>query len=379
MALALIGMALVAGCASAPPPCPEWPLWRAYEERFVADDGRVIDHFAQHTTSEGQAYGMFHALVARDRVRFERIVSWTTIELAQGDLGAHLPAWRWGRRADGSMGVLDAHAASDADLFMAYALVHAGITWGENRWVVLGGRLLGRVAAEEIDSLPGLGPMLMPGPHGFDTTAHFWRVNPSYQPVPLLRWAARIDPKGPWGAVLDASVRLAEEATPERFYPDWAAWNDLALRFVRDPIEGGRGSYDAIRAYLWPALMAPEDPLRGRLLARGSRLVEVARITGFVPEKVDAFDATLNGVPTAGPVGFQAVGQVFAQALGDGALAEQLAQRVAGDKKDGGLYGEPAFYYDHNLLLFAQGFIEGRFRFRPDGGLELGEAGCAGR
>lgn len=219
-----------------------------------------------------------------------------------------------------------------------------------------------------------------PGPHGFDTTPGFLRVNPSYQPIPLLRWAARIDPAGPWAGIVETSVKLAEDATPERFYPDWAAYSEVARRFVSDPINGGLGSYDAIRAYLWPALMVPDDPMRGRLLARGSRLLEVVRSKGFVPEKVDAFDPGKNTQLAAGPVGFQVVGQVFALALGDTAVAAALGEKVAAAQQvgpHGGLYGEPPFYYDHNLLLFAQGFIEGRFRFTLNGSLELGGARCA--
>ncbi len=392
MALASVLMLAVAGCAGSAPgeatrpageaqvECSaEWPLWMAYKKRFVQSDGRVVDFHARHSTSEGQAYGLFHALVARDESAFRAILAWADAHLAKGELGQRLPAWQWGER-DGQPGrVLDPNAASDADLIMAYALVHAAVVFDEVRFAEVGGKLLGRIAAEEVAQLPGLGPMLMPGPYGFDTRPGFWRVNPSYQPVPLLRWAARVDPDGPWAAMVVSAVRLAEEVTPERFYPDWAAWSAVAGRFVSDPERGGRGSYDAIRAYLWPALMAKEDPMRGRLLARGTRLVEVARQEGWVPEQVDAFDATKNAALSAGPVGFQAVGAVVAAALGDEALAAALEERVAAERKADGLFGEPAFYYDHNLLLFAQGYSEGRYRFRADGGLELGQrrAPCA--
>ena len=59
---------------------------------------QVIDHDADdRTTSEGQAYGMFFALVANDRSQFDRILHWTEQNLADGDLSAHLPAWLWGR------------------------------------------------------------------------------------------------------------------------------------------------------------------------------------------------------------------------------------------------------------------------------------------
>jgi len=406
MAALLLGVVLAAACAGAPlagdpdagdktAQCaPAWPLWDDYKAAFIEKDGRVVDHFAQHSTSEGQAYAMFHALVADDAATFARVLAWTEKYLAKGDLSKHLPAWKWALKegAGQTKGqieghVIDPNAASDADLFMAYVLVHAAVAFGHDRYAAIGGALLARIAADEVVTLPGLGPMLLPGPTGFDTLPGFWRVNPSYQPVPFLRWAARVDPSGPWANVIESTVRLAEEATPERFYPDWAAWSSVAQRFVSDAYANmpgapagaspGVGSYDAIRAYLWPALMAPEDPLRGRLLARGSRLLEVVRTQGFVPERVDAFDAAKNVALRSGPVGFQAVGQVFALALGDATSAEALEQRVRAEKRSNGLYGEPAFYYDHNLLLFANGWLDGRYRFRLDGSLELKRSGAA--
>ena len=90
------------------------------QPRFIDSQGRVIDHAGQdRTTTEGEAYAMFFALVAGDRSRFDKLVEWTENNLAQGDLTAHLPAWSWGKNADGSWRVIDANPAADADLWMA--------------------------------------------------------------------------------------------------------------------------------------------------------------------------------------------------------------------------------------------------------------------
>src|SRR5512140_2824396 len=117
------------GCAAV-----SWPTWTRYVQAFVADDGRVIDH-GDHdrTTSEGQAYALFFALVANDRPLFERLLRWTGDNLADGRLAERLPAWSWGQRRDGSWGALDANSASDADLWTAYALLEGGRLWSEPR------------------------------------------------------------------------------------------------------------------------------------------------------------------------------------------------------------------------------------------------------
>lgn len=63
----------------------------------------------------------------------------------------------------------------------------------------------------------------------------------------------------------------------------------------------------------------------------------------------------------------------FLSALGDNDLATQQSEHVRSefDSKTG-LYGNPARYYDQNLILFALGFVQWRFWFNSEGQLELG-------
>ncbi|SAK49717.1 endo-1,4-D-glucanase [Caballeronia ptereochthonis] len=62
----------------------DWPAYRIFVERVVQADGHVIDRSteAQQTTSEGQSYGMFFALVANDRASFDRLLDWTRTNLS---------------------------------------------------------------------------------------------------------------------------------------------------------------------------------------------------------------------------------------------------------------------------------------------------------
>ena len=119
-ARALMSFGLVAAaeidCAG-----PTWlPLYQSYARAFLDNQIRVIDRdTGDRTTSEGQAYAMFFALVANDRSRFDALLRWTELNLAAGDLTAQLPAWLWGRDAGDRWGVLDANAASDATLGLA--------------------------------------------------------------------------------------------------------------------------------------------------------------------------------------------------------------------------------------------------------------------
>ncbi len=152
-------MLIIANCSA-----QDWtPLWKSYAAAFMDNQVRVIDHDAgDRTTSEGQAYAMFFALVANDRSRFDGLLHWTETNLASGDLATHLPSWLWGRGPNDKWGVLDSNSASDADVWMAYTLLQAGKAWNEPHYTSLGTALAKRIAAEEVVQIPGFGTALLP-------------------------------------------------------------------------------------------------------------------------------------------------------------------------------------------------------------------------
>jgi endoglucanase len=370
----LLAAALTASAAC--PPADPWPHWQRYLQAFASPDGRVIDRTAgDRSTSEGQAYALFLALVAGDRPRFEKVLRWTEENLAQGDLGRHLPAWLWGRHRDGRWAVLDPNPASDADLWLGYALLEAGRLWSEPRHDALGRRVLANVAAREVVELPSLGAMLLPAPHGFTLDdGRGWRLNPSYVPPQLLRRVAAAGVPGPWRAVLDSSARMLRETAGRGVVADWVAYAPRG-GFRADPVSGRVGSYDAIRSYLWVGMLAEGDPLRRELAPAVDGLLRVLSERGALPEKIDV--RTLRGDGRA-PVGFYAALLPLA-GRADPAAAARLRERVASAAKDG-LFGDPPTYYDQNLVLFASGFVEGRYRFAPDGALQPEwEARCGAR
>lgn len=152
--------------------CADWTLWRAYADRFIQADGRVVEFSAgARTTSEGQAYALFFSLIANDRKRFDQILAWTEDNLVQGRLGDRLPAWLWGKdAAAGRWHILDANSASDADLWLAYTLLEAGRLWSEQAFTARARALIERIQEAEVICLPQIGPMLLPGPMGFAWT-----------------------------------------------------------------------------------------------------------------------------------------------------------------------------------------------------------------
>jgi endoglucanase len=347
----------------------DWPAYRTFVEHFVQADGRVIDYSTptQQTTSEGQSYGMFFALVANDRATFDRLLAWTRTNLASNQFDAQdprLPAWQWGRKPDGTYGVLDPNSAADADLWIAYDLLQAGRLWRDNSYTTLGEALAAQIVKKEITSLPGLGPMLLPGPQGFQT-GELTRLNPSYLPLPVLRALAREMPGGPWSKLADNAYQLIKTTAPQGFAPDWAAWR--AGQFVVDPKTGDVGSYDAIRVYLWAGMTAPADALAKPWLAALGGMHTLVSQNGFPPEKV----ASITGAPSGeGPLSYWGALAPYFKALGDEhdlALARTHLAAL-----DNPVQGHEPVYYDRVLGLFGTGFVDGRYRFDDTGRLVPG-------
>lgn len=341
----------------------EWPrLWSSYATAFMDDQVRVIDRSDRdRTTSEGQAYALFFALVANDRERFDRLLAWTERNLASGDLSAHLPAWLWGRSQNNQWGVLDGNPASDADVWMAYTLLEAGAAWKEPRYTALGASVAQRIVEEEVVRMPSLGPVLLPGPTGFQKDESV-RLNASYLPLQIFIGLGQLHPEGPWGEIAARIPDLVRASAPRGFATDWV---DLLVAGGFKP--SATGSYDAIRVYLWAGMLDPSTPGRDAVLAALTGMAQQLRAHGAPPAKISA-----EGVVSdpKGPVGFQAALLPYLAALGETKLAREQAARVRSelDEKTG-LYGRPPTYYDQNLMLFALGFNERHFWFDARGRL----------
>lgn len=215
-------MMLAVPFAEAAPPLLD-RTWRGYLDQMVQGDGRVIDRTAGHiTTSEGQAYALVRAAWAGDRAAFDRLLRWTRDNL-QGHDETALPAWKWGQREDGSWGVMDPNSATDADLWLAYALVLGAERWEEARYRDQARALLQRIWNEETRVVGGH-RVVLPGSwaRGHDPVT----VNPSYWLPFAYRAFAEVDTANDWLGLVDSTyVLLAKLRGPNGLHPDWA-WLD---------------------------------------------------------------------------------------------------------------------------------------------------------
>jgi endo-1,4-beta-D-glucanase Y len=349
-----------------------WPFWDGYASSCISDQGRVIDRQgSDRTTSEGQSYGLFFALVANDHERFDRLLNWTSENLADGNLGIRLPGWLWGKTPGGQWQILDQHSASDADLWIAYSLCEAGRLWREPRYAALGRLMLARIASTEVIELPGFGSMLLPGETGFHPAPDTWLLNPSYLPLPLLTRLAVIDPQGPWAAIAAELPVLLDKSTRNGFVMDWVSYS------ARDGFQPASrpgssalpiGSYDAIRVYLWAGLTHPETKWHAQILDAIPGMADYLAKHGVPPEQIDSAGMIVG---VNGPVGFSAALLPYLHAKdAKSALAAQSARVMVNIDPATNLYIRPT-YYDENLSLFGLGGSQHMFAFDRTGKLEV--------
>jgi endo-1,4-beta-D-glucanase Y len=349
-----------------------WPLWTHYAEHFVQDGGRVVDHDRSGiTTSEGQSYAMFFALVANDQASFDGLYRWTVSNLADGKLDEHLPAWSWGERPDGTKGPMDTNSASDGDLWIAYDLIEAGRLWKHPEYSIAGKALLKLIAQQEISHVHGLSA-LQPAANGFEHNGTVV-LNPSYTPLFLLHAAARVQPEGPWQQVATSLPLLLHGGSLGGFAPDWLQVSpEGTIKPVASPDKAdgpATGSYDAIRVYLWSGLTAAGTPGRDALLKELSAMAVYMKTRSLPPEFALTGPPYLRG---DGPISFSAALIPFLQASQATAAAAQQQRRLnASWSSHSELYGDPPRYYDQNLAMFALGYTEHRYRFRTNGDLEV--------
>lgn len=360
----LIYLVMVLGSlpAQAETHCDSWPLWNAFSRIHIQEDGRVIDYGAESvSTSEGQAYALFFSLIVGDKTRFDRILKWTSDNLAKGDMTRNLPGWKWGKSGDGAWKILDENAASDADIWMAYSLFQASARWKDTGYFDMGMSMLNNIRKQEVVNLTGTGSMLLPAPYGFAIDQTTWRLNPSYIPVQLMRYFAKVDRKGPWNEIARNTHKMLAAVSRNGLVPDWVIFRGKK-GFYADSQKGRYTSYEAIRVYLWWALLNKADPLYKAMRPHVTGAAQFAPSNSYLPERIDVFNGDEEG---SAPVGFETALAAYRHAV----YGYQNSSRPQLQDSSG--------YYNYALSMFAYGWLDRRFDFNLDGSLFVGTQTCA--
>ncbi|RUO80815.1 cellulase [Idiomarina tyrosinivorans] len=343
--------------------------WQRLKNQFISPQGRVIDLGSERgiTTSEGQAYAMFMALVANDPATFAKLLRWTQEQLLADHTFGQSPAWLWGRNDQGQWQVLDNNAAADADIWMAYALLTAGKRWQQPQYSDYGRALANQVLKHQTRKTSE-GLVLLPGPQGF-VREHGFTINPSYFSLPLFIGLAQLTQDKRWLQVHHTSLILLQRMQRLGGIPDWVDVNTrlqiTSQQTQADAANKLHGSYDAIRSYLWLRMEADRSgqslrQLSLRFNALNNRLQQLPAPQQLLLSK--GAEPTFEG---QAPVGFY---PAYAHYLGTSA-SQSLWQQVAGWPE--AQYADR--YYDTMLLLFGVGYNQ-CYRFTQQGALQINAA-----
>ena len=163
----------------------EWPMWNDFKAVGI-ENGRVIDYSDTRsvTTSEGQSYAMFFALVDNDRETFDDLLAWTENNLSNGDITKHFAAWLWGNNGS-QWTILDTNNAVDSDMWIAYCLLEAGRLWNRSDYTAKAHAML-ELLKTQVRDIDNLGKVLLPGHVGFEHDGQV-KLNPSFYPLFLLK------------------------------------------------------------------------------------------------------------------------------------------------------------------------------------------------
>jgi len=315
---------------------------------------------------------LFCAWIAlNDPSDFDLLYRWTVSNLANGDLQNNLPAWSWGRRPDGTLGVKDANSASDADLWIAYDLIQAGRLWKRHEYTLAGDALLKQIASSEV-SRNYTFPLLLPAREGFEHD-HAIMTNISYMPLFLFEAGAKAQPQGPWRAMAASLPALIQKSTVQGFATDWLKVESDGSMSPAPALNSGEfqatGSYDAIRVYLWAGLTPASTAGRDAILKSLYGMASYMKSHSIPPEFASEGQPAVRGT---GPISFSAALIPFLEAVQEFDAARLQQKRlISAWLARTGLYGDPPRYYDQNLAMFALGYTEHRYRIQSSGDLEV--------
>lgn len=216
----------------------------------MTKDGRIMDPDKKNiTTSEGQSYIMLRSLAIRDKKTFDLTYKWAKNNLQRKD---KLFAWLWGENKNGEFKILDYNSASDADVDIAFALILAYETWGENKYLQEAIPIIKSIWNNETKQI-GTYRVLMPGAE--QTSSEKIEINPSYFSPYAFRLFQKYDDTNDWGCLIDSSYYYLTEVTSMTdtgLPPNWFLIEngDTGGKIILEDSPRSDFSYDAIRVFI---------------------------------------------------------------------------------------------------------------------------------
>lgn len=329
--------------------------WLSYKSHYIQKDGRVIDRTRPDvSTSEAQSYALLRAVWMNDRITFNKLLTWTQNNLHVQ--GHKLFAWKWGKRPNGTWGVLSKDTATDADQDIALALILTHRRWEKKEYKNKALAILKDIWDRETVVVNG---------HRYIVAGDWvlrdnqWVVHPSYIAPYAYRIFSEIDTAHPWMELVDSSYAILEDCTalsrahlpPDQCFIDKQTGKVIAPLDVQD--RSGDYSYESFRVAWRLALddLWFNEPRALAYLKRMDFIPRYWQVKGRLPEAI-----TPDGIvrSEAEPLSIYGANlPLFA--LFDPKLAESVYQEKLLPSFSGGYWGDPNDYYTQNWVWFGIG------------------------
>ncbi|MEM7554686.1 MAG: glycosyl hydrolase family 8 [Cyanobacteria bacterium P01_A01_bin.84] len=334
--------------------------WYSYRQRFIQNDGRVIDYEASdRSTSEGQAYAMLRAVLINDPATFTKTLNWAENNLQRlqedGKKIDNLWSWKWGKKSDGSWGAIDNNFASDGDIDAITSLIFAARRWNRPQYLQLAKTKLQDLW--RFSTVVGVGGKryLLPGPaKAFVSNESTIYLNPSYLAPYAFRLFAQVDPEHDWLSLVDSSYQVLEKSakfSKVNLPSDWVALDTKTGEFKKLPQSKNIEtlySFDAYRVWWRLALDATwfkSARAKGYLTSSTKHLQKLWQQKSHISARID-----LEG---KGLVEYEATSQYAmlypAMKIVAPKIAEEILNQKLLPKYKQGIWDDYSAYYTQNL------------------------------
>jgi endo-1,4-beta-D-glucanase Y len=235
--------------------------WRAYANTNLEQGtSRTLDPARGYiTTSEGESYTMLRAVWMADKPTFDASWSWTKDNL-QHQKGDHLFSWLFGKRANGTYGVLTeqggSNSASDADTDIALALLFGYARWQDHSYLGDARVIMNDIWTYDVVVINGT-PYLAADDAEATSKSDSVLLNPSYFNPAAYHIFAQFDNAHDWDALIQSSFAVITKSSTASLSgsgavglpPDWVAISRTtgALRVPPDPQNDTHFGFDALR------------------------------------------------------------------------------------------------------------------------------------
>ncbi len=343
--------------------------WEKYKDKFINEDGRVIDPVGFITTSEGQSYAMLRAVWIDDKAQFDKSWKWTEDNLKRAD--DNLFGWRWGQKLDGSYGFLEGggeNSASDADSDIALALILASRRWSTPSYQDEAMPILKDIWDKEVDQAGGKNYLIA---GNWAKGSDRFVLNPSYLGPYNFRIFAATDPGHDWLSLIDPLYELLDKvgyanldkSKGSGMPPDWVEMEKASENLVASGLDklSTDYSYDALRVPWRVALdweLNKEERAKKYLESNFKVLIEDLKQNGELADRYAHDGKRLSGNESP---------SMYATSLFFLKLVDsKLAQKVYEEKilrlysNDQNQFKENVSYFDQNWLWFGTALFTGQ-------------------